>query len=82
MAMLGEIKLFSGSYVPRGWKECNGQRVNMWDNMGLYGILGDKYGSWGEDTFALPKINPLPDSDGTGHSIYIIAVEGDYPIRD
>ena len=79
MALIGEIKLFAGRYAPRGWKHCNGEMLNVWNYMALYGILGEEYGGDGMDMFALPNIAPVPDVDGRGESIYIICTEGEYP---
>ena len=79
MAQIGDIKLFAGNYAPRGWMRCNGQHLNSWTYMALYGILGDKYGGDGLDNFALPNMAPVPDTDGRGESRYLICVEGDYP---
>ena len=80
MAMIGEIKLFAGMYAPRGWMECNGQHLNCWNYMALYGIMGQQYGGDGLDMFALPNMAPVRDADGRGESRYIICVEGNYPV--
>ncbi len=79
MALIGEVVLFAGNYAPMGWKDCNGQMLNCWNEMALYGILGDKYGGDGMDNFALPNMAPVPDSDGIGSSRYIICTSGTYP---
>lgn len=81
MAMIGEIKLFGGSKIPDGWFECNGQQIDAWNYGGLHQILGDKYGPWDFDNFSLPKIDPLPDSDGVGQSVYIINATGEWPYK-
>ena len=82
MAIIGEIILFAGNFAPKGWKICNGESVTMIEHSTLYSILGSKYG-FGDnmDSFSLPNIAPLDDSDGKGFSTYIICVEGEYPHR-
>lgn len=81
MSFIGEIKLFAGSFAPRGWKHCNGETLEMYDYPALYAVLGPEYGGDGVTNFALPNIAPLPDSDGRGESIYIVCVDGEFPRR-
>lgn len=51
---LGEIRLFSPYYVPKGWKFCEGQILEVKQYQGLFSILGNVYGGDGVNTFALP----------------------------
>lgn len=54
--MLGEIKLFSGNFAPRGWALCQGQLLPITQNQALFSILGTTYGGDGRTTFALPDM--------------------------
>ena len=51
---LGEIKIISWNFAPRGWAFCNGQFLPINQNQALFSILGTTYGGNGQTTFALP----------------------------
>ncbi|QAY67086.1 phage tail protein [Paenibacillus protaetiae] len=51
---LGEIRLFTLSYVPLGWASCDGQLLRIEQNEALFSLLGTTYGGDGVTTFALP----------------------------
>jgi microcystin-dependent protein len=53
---LGEIKLMSFSFVPRGWASCDGQLLPIAQNQALFALLGTTYGGNGQTTFALPDL--------------------------
>jgi microcystin-dependent protein len=53
---LGEIKLMSFNYPPRGWALCNGQILPIAQNQPLYSLLGTTYGGNGQTTFGLPNL--------------------------
>lgn len=53
---LGEIKLVSFSFPPRGWAFCNGQSLPINQNQALFSLLGTTYGGDGRTTFALPDL--------------------------
>lgn len=53
---LGEIKLFSGYFAPKGWALCNGQLLPINQNQALFSILGTTYGGDGRVNFALPDL--------------------------
>lgn len=53
---IGEIMMFAGNFVPRGWALCNGQLLSISQNSALFAILGTTYGGDGETTFALPNL--------------------------
>jgi microcystin-dependent protein len=53
---LGEIRMFSFSFPPRGWALCNGQILSIQQNAALFAILGTTYGGNGQTTFALPNL--------------------------
>jgi microcystin-dependent protein len=51
---LGEVKLISWNFPPKGWAFCNGQLMPINQNQALFSILGTMYGGNGQTTFALP----------------------------
>jgi microcystin-dependent protein len=53
---LGEIKLMSFNFAPRGWAQCNGQFLPINQNQALFSLLGTMYGGNGQTTFALPNL--------------------------
>jgi microcystin-dependent protein len=53
---LGQLMLFAGSVVPKGWAQANGQLLNISSNQALFSILGSRYGGNGQTTFGLPDL--------------------------
>lgn len=53
---IGEIRLFSWDWAPRGWLLCNGQLLATAQNQALFALLGTAYGGDGRTTFALPDL--------------------------
>ena len=53
---LGELKLISWNFPPKGWAFCNGQLLPINQNQALFSILGTTYGGNGQTTFALPDL--------------------------
>lgn len=53
---LGEIKIISWTYPPKGWTFCNGQFLPINQNQALFSLLGTMYGGNGQTTFALPDL--------------------------
>jgi microcystin-dependent protein len=53
---LGEVKIISWNFPPRGWAFCNGQLLPINQNQALFSILGTTYGGDGRQTFALPNL--------------------------
>lgn len=53
---LGEIRLFSFSFAPKGWALCNGQSLPINQNQALFSLLGTMYGGDGRTTFSLPDL--------------------------
>lgn len=54
--MLGEIRLFSGNFAPKGWAICDGKTLPIAQNQALYAVIGNTYGGDGKTTFALPDL--------------------------
>jgi microcystin-dependent protein len=53
---LGEIKIISWNFPPKGWSFCNGQLMPINQNQALFSILGTTYGGDGRQTFGLPNL--------------------------
>lgn len=53
---IGEIRIFSFSFAPRGWALTNGQLLPINQNQALFSLLGTFYGGNGQTTFALPNL--------------------------
>ncbi|ESZ32521.1 tail fiber protein [Mesorhizobium sp. L2C067A000] len=53
---LGEVKIISWNYAPRGWAFCNGQLLPLNQNQPLFSLLGTRYGGNGQTNFALPDM--------------------------
>jgi microcystin-dependent protein len=53
---IGEVKLISWNFPPKGWAFCNGQLLPINQNQALFSILGTTYGGDGRQTFGLPDL--------------------------
>ena len=66
-AYLGEIRIFSFGFAPKGWAQCNGQLLPINQYQALFAILGTTYGGNGIQTFGLPNMQGrLPVHPGNG----------------
>jgi microcystin-dependent protein len=66
---LSEIKIFSFSFAPKNWAQCNGQFLPINQNQALFALLGTTYGGNGQTTFALPDLRGrVPMHIGAGHN--------------
>jgi microcystin-dependent protein len=55
LPFMGEIKIVSFNFAPKGWAMCNGQFLPINQNQALFALLGTTYGGNGQTTFALPN---------------------------
>jgi len=53
---MGEVKMISWNFAPKGWAFCSGQQLPINQNQALFSILGTTYGGNGQTTFALPDM--------------------------
>ena len=53
---MGEIKLFAGTFAPRGWAICDGRLLPIAQNQAIFSLLGTTYGGNGTTNFALPDL--------------------------
>jgi microcystin-dependent protein len=75
---LGEIRLFSFNFAPKGWAFCNGNLLSISQYQALFALLGTYYGGNGIQNFALPDLRskvPLHMGSGGG-STYNIGETG------
>lgn len=66
---LGEIRMFAGSFAPRGFAFCQGQLLPISQNDALYALIGTTYGGDGQNTFGLPDLRgrvPINQGQGPG----------------
>ncbi len=67
---LGEIRMVSFNYAPRGWALCNGQLLPINQNQALFSLLGTTFGGDGRVNFALPDLRGrVPIHAGGGHTL-------------
>lgn len=67
---LGEIRIVSFNFPPKGWALCNGQFLPINQNQALFSILGTVYGGNGQTTFALPNFRGrIPMHVGAGFDL-------------
>jgi len=52
----GIVKLFAGTFAPRGWAFCHGQLLSTHSYGGLFSLIQNIYGGDGIDNFALPDL--------------------------
>lgn len=66
---IAEIRIFAGSFAPRGWAFCNGQLLPVSQNTALFSLIGTTYGGDGRTTTALPDLQgraPMHPGRGPG----------------
>ena len=64
---IGEIRMFAGSFAPRGWAFCEGQLLAVSQNDALFSLLGTIYGGDGRTTYGLPDLRGrIPIHAGSG----------------
>lgn len=76
---IGEIRLFSGVVVPRGWLPCDGQVLPIAGYNNLFAVIGTTYGGDGRTNFALPDFRgrvPLHTGQGRGLSPHNVGQTG------
>ena len=67
---LGELKMVSFNFAPRGWAFTNGQLLPINQNQALFSLLGTTFGGNGQTTFALPNLQGrAPFHSGAGFTL-------------
>lgn len=68
---LGEVRMMSFGFAPRGWVQCNGAMMPINQNQALFSLLGTAFGGNGQTTFGLPDLRgraPIYNLNGIGTS--------------
>jgi microcystin-dependent protein len=64
---LGEIRMMSFNFPPKGWALANGQVLPINQNQALFSLFGTMYGGNGQTTFAIPNLRgQVPIHFGSG----------------
>ncbi len=66
---VGEIRMFAGTFAPRGYALCDGQLLLIADNAALFSLLGTTFGGDGRTTFGIPDLRgraPIHFGSGPG----------------
>jgi microcystin-dependent protein len=74
--------MWACNFAPRGWAFCNGQIMQITQNMALFSLLGTNFGGDGKTTFGLPSLQgATPMHWGTAPSgiTYAIGQSGGQP---
>ena len=67
---LGEIRIVSFNFAPKGWALCNGALLPINQNQALFSILGTTFGGDGRVNFGLPDLRGrVPNYTGKGFAI-------------
>jgi microcystin-dependent protein len=67
---MGELRMMSFNFPPKGWSLCNGALLPINQNQALFSLLGTTYGGNGQTTFALPNLQGrVPIHMGGGHTL-------------
>lgn len=65
---LGEIRIVSFNFAPKGWALCNGQLLPINQYQALFSLLGTTYGGNGVQNFQLPNYQArMPVHFGNGY---------------
>jgi microcystin-dependent protein len=70
---ISEIRMFGGTFAPRGWAFCDGQLLAISSNDALFSLVGTIYGGDGRTTFGLPDLRgrvPIHLGQGPGLANY------------
>jgi microcystin-dependent protein len=76
---IGEIRLVSFNFAPKGWALCAGQLLPINQNQALFSLLGTYYGGDGRTTFALPDLRgriPVGAGEPPAGSSYPLGATG------
>jgi len=53
---IGELRLISWNFPPKGWAFANGQTLSIQQNQALFSLFGTTYGGNGVNNFLLPNL--------------------------
>ncbi|NQY78861.1 MAG: phage tail protein [Candidatus Caenarcaniphilales bacterium] len=68
--LIGEVKLFSSNYCPRGWSRADGKLLKIVHYSAAFSVIGNTYGGDGRTNFALPDLRGrVPVGFGNGNGL-------------
>jgi microcystin-dependent protein/predicted small lipoprotein YifL len=74
--LVGEVRMFGGTFAPAGWHLADGSMLPISANNQLFSVIGTTFGGDGHTNFAVPNItSPFPNI------IYVIALKGTMPVQ-
>lgn len=76
---IGQIMLFAGNFVPRGYVACDGSLLDIQDYQELFSLLGTQFGGDGSRDFGVPDLRnrvPIGSGNGPGLTPRILGEEG------
>ncbi|MGF1728812.1 phage tail protein [Photobacterium kasasachensis] len=79
---IGEIRMFTCNYAPRGWAFCDGSLLQISQHTTLFSIISTFYGGDGRTTMALPNLQgraPMNPRMGPGLSYYVLGQSAGIP---
>ena len=53
---IGEVRIMSFGFAPKGWAACDGAILQISQNQPLFALFGTAYGGDGRTTFGLPNL--------------------------
>ena len=74
MPYIGEIRMFGGTFAPKGWALCDGQTLLAPNYPGLFQLIGYTYGGIGKG-FKVPDLRgriPIHMGKGPDGTTYIV----------
>lgn len=75
--VVGEVALFPYNFTPQGFLPCTGSTAYLWDQEGLFQVIGTRFGGDGKENFKLPDMSKSAPEG----SRYVITATGIYPNR-
>lgn len=73
---LGEIRIMSFNFPPKGWAFCNGGMLPINQNQAIFSLLGTAFGGNGQTNFALPNLQGrTPIHTGTNRVVGVAGGE-------
>ncbi|MEO1013692.1 MAG: tail fiber protein [Pseudomonadota bacterium] len=54
--MIGEVRLFAGTFAPRNWAFAHGQSLPVREYDAMFSVVGTTYGGNGRTSFQLPDL--------------------------
>jgi microcystin-dependent protein len=67
---LGELRMMSFNFPPKGWTLANGATLPINQNQALFSLFGTTYGGNGQTTFGLPNLQGrVPIHMGSGFTM-------------